>query len=200
MDFFAAMIRIEFSEQDLKQIRQLRYQHAHPRVRRRMEALWLKSQGLEHQEICRLAGLSGNTLRKYLRLFQAGGIKKLRELNFYAPASELERHCYQLETYFRAHPPATLNEAAAKIEELTGLKRSPSAVGRFLNALGMAPRRVGTIPSKADPEKQELFRVNELEPRLEQARQGKRAIFLSMLLTSFLGLFSGFCGHSPVSS
>jgi len=54
----AAIIRIEFSEQDLKQIQQLRYQHAHPRVRRRMEALWLKSQGLEHQEICRLAGLS----------------------------------------------------------------------------------------------------------------------------------------------
>ena len=75
------MIRIEFSEQDLKQIQQLRYEHAHPRVRRRMEALWLKSQGLEHQEICRLAGLSSNTLRKYLRLFQAGGIKKLTELN-----------------------------------------------------------------------------------------------------------------------
>ena len=164
-----------------------------------MDALWLKSQGLEHQEICRLAGLSSNTLRKYLRLFQAGGIKKLTELNFYAPASELERHGYQLETYFREHPPATLNEAAAKIEELTGLKRSPSAVGRFLNALGMAPRRVGTIPSKADPEQQELFRVNELEPRIEQARQGKRAIFLSMLLTSCWGPFSGFCGHSPVS-
>jgi hypothetical protein len=57
VDFIAAMIRIEFSEQDLKQIQQLRYEHAHPRVRRRMEALWLKSQGLEHQEICRLAGL-----------------------------------------------------------------------------------------------------------------------------------------------
>jgi len=199
VDLVAAMIRIEFSEQDLKQIQQLRYEHAHPRVRRRMEALWLKSQGLEHQEICRLAGLSSNTLRKYLRLFQAGGIKKLTELNFYAPASELERHCYQLETYFREHPPATLNEAAAKIEELTGLKRSPSAVGRFLNALGMAPRRVGTIPSKADPEKQEIFRVNELEPLLEQAREGKRAIFLSMLLTSCWGPFSGFCGHSPVS-
>jgi len=125
--------------------------------------------------------------------------KKLTELNFYAPVSELERHCYQLETYFREHAPATLNEAAAKIEELTGLKRSPSAVGRFLNALGMAPRRVGTIPSKADPEKQESFRVNELEPRLEQARQGKRAIFLSMLLTSCWAPFSGFCGHSPVS-
>jgi hypothetical protein len=57
-------------------------------------------------------------------------------------------------------------------------------VGRFLNSLGMAPRRVGTIPSKADPEEQEHFRINKLEPRLEEARQGQRAIFLSMLLIS----------------
>ena len=57
-------------------------------------------------------------------------------------------------------------------------------MGKFLNALGMAPRRVGTIPSKADPDAQERFRINELEPRLEEAKQGKRAIFLSTLLTS----------------
>lgn len=190
------MITIEFAEQDLKNIKRLRYEHEHPRVRRRMEVLWLKSQGLQHQEICRLAGVSSNTLREYLKLFQAGGIEKLMELNFYAPTSELERHRVRLEAYFRAHPPATLNEAAAKIQELTGLKRSPSAVGTFLNALGMAPRRVGTIPSKADPEKQEHFLINELEPRIEEAKQGKRAIFLSMLLTLSWVPFSVFSGRS----
>lgn len=195
----ASMIRIEFTEQDLKKIKLLRYEHEHPRVRRRMEVLWLKSQGLEHQEICRLAGVSSNTLRDYLKLFQAGGIKKLTELNFYAPTSELEHHRSRLEAYFREHPPATLNEAAAKIQELTGLKRSSSAVGRFLNSLGMAPRRVGTIPSKADPEKQEHFRINELEPRLEEAKQGKRAIFLSMLLTLSWVPFSAFSGRFPGS-
>lgn len=164
-----------------------------------MEVLWLKSQGLEHQAICRLAGVSNNTLRDYLKLFQAGGIRKLTELNFYAPTSELERHRFRLEAYFHEHPPATLNEAAAKIQELTGLKRSPSAVGRFLNSLGMAPRRVGTIPSKTDPEKQEHFRINELEPRLEEAKQGKRALFLSMLLTLSWVPFSAFSGRFPGS-
>ena len=173
------MIRIEFSEPDLAKIQRLRYEHPHPRVRRRMEVLWLKSQGLAHQEICRLAGVSSNTMRQYLRVFQTGGVKQSMELNFYAPTSALEGHRFRLEAYFHEHPPATLNEAAAKIQELTGLKRSPSAVGRFLNSLGMAPRRVGTIPSKADPDAQERFRINELEPRLEEARQGKRAIFLS---------------------
>jgi len=185
------MIRIEFSEQDLAKIKQLRYKHPHPRVRQRMDVVWLKSQGLAHQDICRLAGVSSNTLRQYLRLFQAGGIKKLMELNFYAPASELERHRFRLETHFRKHPPATINDAAAKIQELTGIKRSPSAVGKFLNSLGMAPRRVGTIPSKADPEKQERFRINELEPRLEEAKRGKRALFFVDAAHFVLGAFLG---------
>jgi transposase len=195
----APMIKIEFTEKDLKEIKKLRYKHAHSRVRQRMEVLWLKSQGLKHQEICRLAGVSSNTLRQYLKLFQTGGIKKLTELNFYIPTSELECHRFQLEAHFREHPPATLNEAAAKIQELTGLKRSPSAVGTFLNALGMAPRRVGTIPAKADPEQQENFRINELEPRLAEAKQGQRALFLSMRLTLSWVPFLALSGRFPVS-
>jgi transposase len=184
MHLAATMIRIEFSEQDRKDIQRLRYEHPHPRVRRRMEVLWLKSLGVAHQEICRLAQVSGNTLREYLRMFQSGGVRKLMELNFYAPTSELEQYRYKLESYFREHPPATISEASAKIQELTGIKRSASVVGRFLNSLGMAPRKVGSIPSKADPDEQERFRINELEPRLDEARKGERALFLSMPLTS----------------
>ena len=164
-----------------------------------MDVLWLKSQGLQHKEICRLTGISHNTLCKYLVMFQSGGVEKLMEMNFYTPTSELEKHRHQLEAYFRAHPPATIKEAMAKIQELTGIQRSPSAVGRFLNSLGMRPRKVGAIPSKADTEKQEDFKVNELEPRLEEAKQGKRAIFLSMPPTSYLHLSSVFCGHLHVS-
>lgn len=194
------MIRINFSEQDIHKIERLRYEHPHPRVRKRMHALWLKSQDFSHQEICRLTGLCGNTLRTCLRLFQSGGLPKVMELNFYAPASELEQHRDRLEVYFREHPPATIKEAMARIQELTGIKRSPSAVGRFLNSLGMAPRKVGSIPSKGDPDTQETFRVNELDPRLEEAKQGKRAIFLSMLPTSYSGPSLGFCGRLPAFS
>jgi transposase len=193
------MIRIEFSPDDICQIKRLRYEHPHPRVRQRMEVLWLKSQGLAHQDIGRLAGVGGDTVRGYLRMFQSGGVRKLTELNFRIPESELEPHRSQLKAYFRDHPPATIREAAVKIYELTGIKRSPSAVGTFLHSLGLAPRRVGTIPSKADPEQQERFRINELEPRLEEARQGKRAIFLSMPLILCWVPFSAYFGHTPAS-
>jgi transposase len=164
-----------------------------------MEALWLKSQGLRHEEICRLTGISGNTLRQYLRLFQSGGVEKLTEINYYTPTSELDQHRQQIAAYFRKHPPASINEAMASIEALTGIKRSPSAVGRFLNSLGMRLRKVGAIPSRGDPDEQESFRINKLEPRLAEAKQGKRAIFLSTPPTSYLVLFSDFCGHLRAS-
>lgn len=191
------MIRIDFSAEDVQDIKRLRHEHVHPRVRRRMEVLWLKSQGLAHNDICRLSGVSANTLCEYLRKFQSGGVRGLMELNFRIPQSALEPHRGMLKAYFRAHPPASINEAVAKIEELTEIKRSPSAVCNFLHSLGLAPRRVGTIPSKADPEEQEQFRISKLEPRLEEARQGRRAIFLSMPLTSFWAPFSAYFGQAP---
>ena len=191
------MIRLELSPQDINKIKRLRYEHPHPRVRKRLDVLWLKSQGLRHQEICRLTGVSNNTLCKYLRMYQSGGQSELTAIRYYTPTSELDQHGHRLEHFFREHPPASLNEAAEKIHELTGLKRSPSAVGRFLRSLGMRPRKVGAIPSKADPEEQEIYRINKLEPRIEEAKQGKRALFLSMPRTSYSDLFSVFCGHLP---
>jgi len=69
------MIKIDFSEKDIKKIKKLRYDDPHPRVRKRMDVLWLKSQGLPHWQICRLTGVSSNALRKYLRIFQSGGVE-----------------------------------------------------------------------------------------------------------------------------
>ena len=54
-------IKIQFTEAEIKQLDYERYHHPHPRVQRKMEALWLKSQGASHQDICKYAGISANT-------------------------------------------------------------------------------------------------------------------------------------------
>jgi len=118
------MIKIEFTEEEMQALNYERYNHPHPRVQRKMEALWLKSQGMSHNEICRLTGISPSTLRRYIRAYQQGGIDALKELNFYQPQSELMHHKATIEAYFREYPPASVKEAMAKIEELTGIKRS----------------------------------------------------------------------------
>lgn len=157
-----------------------------------MEALWLKSQGLAHREIAKLTGISPNTLRSYLKDYLEGGIEKLKELDFYRPKSELVEHKETIEDYFRSSPPASIKEAIAKIEDLTGIKRSPTQVRLFLKSLGMRCLKVGVIPAKADPDIQADFKKTELEPRLEEAASGKRAVFFvdaaHFVLGAFLGL------------
>jgi transposase len=49
-------------------------------------------------------------------------------------------------------------EAAAQIQERTGIARQPTPVRQFLKALGMKPRKVGMIPAKADVDAQAAFK------------------------------------------
>ncbi len=110
------MIKIKFTEEGMKTLDYERYNHPHPRVQRKMEALWLKSQKMKHKDICRLTGISPNTLRPHLQKYKACGIDGLKEVNFRKPQSELKQHTKTIEAYFREHPPASVKEAMAKIE------------------------------------------------------------------------------------
>ena len=82
-----------------------------------------------------------------------------------------------------------------RIEELTGLKRSETQIHKFLISSGLKRRKVGMVPAKADIEKQEIFKKQELEPRLKEAVQGKRKIFLQMQAILSLLLFWAICGR-----
>jgi transposase len=152
------MIRIEFSEAEKQALDYERYHHPHPHVQRKMEALWLQSQQLPHKDICQLTRISKHTLCTYLEAYKEGGINKLKEIHFYRPKSILSLHAKTIESYFRSHPPATINEAREKIHELTGIRRSPTQIRQFLTSLGMRPRKVGMMPAKGDAQKQDAFK------------------------------------------
>ena len=125
-------IQLEISPEDQAILKEERYRHPVLLVQRRMEALWLKSHNLPHALIAELVGVSDNTLRDYFRLYQVGGIKSLKEVNYYRPQSELVEHLPLLEAHFQAHPPASIKEAQAAIYELTGIQRSETQVREFL--------------------------------------------------------------------
>jgi hypothetical protein len=63
------MKRIQFTETDILKLKSERLQHEHPIVRRRMMALYLKSQGYRHRDICTELGISSMCLCVYLDLF-----------------------------------------------------------------------------------------------------------------------------------
>jgi transposase len=148
------MIRISFTIEDKKQLHFERYNHPHPRVQQKMEVLYLKSlDKLSHQMICEISGVSPNTIRGYFKEYQQGGIEKLKEINFYKPQSKLVEFKGKIEDYLKSNPPATIAEAAFKIEELTGIKRGLTQISKFIKSLGVKLRKVGAIPANAISEK-----------------------------------------------
>ena len=175
------MITIEFTQEEIDALEYERYHHPDPKVQKRMEVLYLKSQGLPHQEIGRLCRISKTTLVDLLRKYLDNGIEGLKQFNYHSDVSELDEHRQSLEAYFKDHPPRTLAEARQAIEDLTGIQRCPTQVRAFLKRLGMKYLKVGYVPGgkAATPEKQaeqKAFKTQKLEPRLEEAKAGQRVV------------------------
>jgi transposase len=158
------MLHLSFTEEDIQELHSQRYHHPHPRVQRKMEALLLKARGLPHHQIATCVGVCENTVRSYFEQYQTGGIEALKHLEFYQPASLLESHHETLEAYFKAHPPASIPEAVKRLEELTGLKRSPTQVRIFLKKLGFKRLKTAAVPAKFDADVQETFKKTSWSP------------------------------------
>lgn len=168
---------IHISEADANAAKYEMFEHADLIVQKRMLALRMKYLGFESQSIAEVLGCSRNTIGNYLSLYEQGGRQALKQLNYHQPKSKLDKHQAKVEAAFREQPPHSVREAAKRIKDLTGIKRSPGRVRAFLRRMGMKPRQTGQLPAKADPEQQRQFHDEQLQPLLEKARQGQCHVF-----------------------
>jgi transposase len=192
------MREITFSETDVQAIAHERYHHPDPRVQRHLEILWLKHHGLDHERIAALAACSRSTVQRALREYLRGGLDWLRQVTPQQPRSDLDDHRASLEEMFTLHPPRGVKQARHVIEEHSGVRRGLTQVRRFLHRLGLKPRQVAAVPippqsTLGDHAKTQAgFLEKKLEPRLEEARQGLRAVFFvdaaHFVHASFLGM------------
>jgi transposase len=175
---------ITFTAEDRQALAHDRDYHPDPRVQRTMEVLWLKSHGLTHDQSATDADVSRSPVQRYLDQYRAGGLQRRRQWQWHQPQSALAEHQDSLEEDFRKQPVRSAKQARAIIEQRTGLRRSLSQVRHFLKGrLGLRWRTTGAIP--VPPKKtvaehareQAAFVQEQLEPRLEQARQGQRQLF-----------------------
>jgi len=186
------MITINLTSKIIAKLQYLRYNHPHPRVQQRVEVLLLKSKNLPHNEIARLTDLSVNTITSYLKLYQQFSLDGLEQINFYQPKSDLVEYTATIKEYFNQNPPSSINEAMGKIEELTGLKRSPTQIRKYLLKIGFKFRKVGVIPAKADVIEQKKFEQTKLQPRLDEAKEGLRSVFFVDAAHFVWGAFLGY--------
>ena len=126
------MRRIQFSKDEIIQLKKERLQHEHPIVRRRMMALYLKAQGYRHKDICTELNISGLCLRKHLDLYMKQGLDGLKRLGYRGKRNLLDENRDLIIAHLETQPPGTLKEAKLRIEVVTGIKRSLPQIRAFL--------------------------------------------------------------------
>jgi transposase len=186
------MLRPNFTEEEIAHIYQLFMEYPSGAAKKKLHVVYLKALELPHQEIVRIARVSGDSVTRYLRAYIEGGVTALCSSRRHCPRSALLPYSEVLKTRFQAHPPHTVAEAAYEIEKLTGIQLALSACRDFMHKrLGMKYRKMALIPSKADPDKQSEFLHNKLEPLLEEEKQGKRRVFFVDAAHFVMGAFLG---------
>ena len=187
------MLQPNFTEEEIAHIYQLFMEHPSGTAKKKLHVVYLKALGLPHQEIVRIARVSGDSVTRYLKAYVEGGVTALCSSKYYCPKSALLPYSEALKTRFQAHPPHTVAEAAYEIEKLTGIQLALSACRDFMyKRLGMKYRKMAVIPAKADPDKQSEFLRDKLKLLLEEEKQGKRRVFFvdaaHFVMGSFLGM------------
>jgi transposase len=175
------MLRIDFTGEDIEKLHYERYHYPHPLVQRKMEVIYLKSQGLAHQDIRMLCQISKTTLTKYIRQYKKGGVEELKKLEYKGQTSELNQYGEQIKEYFKKHPASSVAEASDAIEKITGIKRSPTQIREFMKRIGLRCLKVGYVPGKSMETiriaEVEIYRKEKLEPLLQEAIDGEKAVF-----------------------
>lgn len=185
------MIDITFSDEVVAALQKLQG-HPHPVVRRRALILILKSQEIAHHKIAKIADVCENTVRHWLEAYQQGGLVRLTDINFYQPQSRLQPFEMEVRDYFDKTPPATIAQACTDIEKRTGVSIKNTQMRAYIKSLGVRHRKVSSIPAKANIEAQKKFHDEELQPRLEEAKAGKRAVYFVDAAHFVLGAFLGY--------
>jgi transposase len=185
------LLKVVISDAAIAKLHDLRL-HPHPVVRRRALMVLLKSQNVAHHKIALVANVCENTVRQCLQGFQCGGIAQLETLNFRRPLGRLQPFEAVVRDYFDKTPPATIAQACADLERITGVCIKNTQMRAYIKSIGVSHRKVSSIPAKADPPAQEEFHDTQLQPLLAQAKEGIRAVYFVDAAHFVLGAYLGY--------
>jgi transposase len=76
--------------------------------------------------------ISEKSVYNYIKIYDEKGILGLLQENPYRPKSELEYYSDKIVESLENEPCATINECCERIENITGIKRSPTQVATFI--------------------------------------------------------------------
>ena len=158
--------------------------------------VYLRKMGYQRKEIAKIARIDEDTVTNYTKKYDESGLQGFLEENYHQPKSQLEPYTEQLKELFKKQLPHTVNQAIEMIDKETGICLKPSACRAFLKKIGMKCRRCGVVPGKAmeddkQRQAQQEFHDNQLQPILDEAKQGKRTVLFVDAAHFVMGAFLG---------
>lgn len=168
------MLRINLSQAEIERLSYERYYYPCPIVQKRIQAVFIKATTeFSDIEAGQISGLHRHSVNHWVRAYQSGGFESLCQYNYGTNKSELEKHSGSILKSFTERPPMSAREAKVRIEEMTGISRSPSQIRTFMKHNGLRYIKTGHIPAKADTEKQRQWVKSTLEPAIKEAQNGE---------------------------
>lgn len=181
---------LQLIDSELVELNYERYRHPSKLIRRRLHCVYAKAKmGFSNEQIAALFCVHAHTVGQYVSQYKRGGLPLLLTHNYGTNQSELEVHSEAILADFADRPPRTVAEAKERIFNLTQIERSPTRIEAFLKRHGLKYRKLGSIPSKADPDKQAKWLEEQFQPHLQEAQQGKRHLLFMDAAHFVLGAF-----------
>ena len=129
------------------------------RLARRANALALLDEGMSCEAIAKVLFLDDDTIRKWYRLYEEGGIEELAGFGYQGSECHLTAaQQEQLKAWIGETLPRTTRQVGAWIEREFGIVyQSRSGLIALLHRLGMEHRKPQAVSSKLDEAKQKAF-------------------------------------------
>jgi len=137
---------VRLTQEEERVVNEERSSHPNHRIREKLLVVWLLHNGLTRQQAATVVGGGRATVQRYVAAFRERGIDGLRQWNPNRPVSEMAAYRELIRESFEKQPARTVAEACERIFQLTGLRRGPSQVRKFLKDLGLKFQRVRMIP------------------------------------------------------
>jgi transposase len=167
------MLIKDLGKADIKRLNHERYHYPCPIVQKRLHAIYYKAtKGFSNKAVGELADLSRDSVGTWVNLYESFGIEALYRFNYGTNKSDLAKHSFSILDSFDKEPPMSSNEAESRIEGITGIRRSPTQIRKFMHNNGLRYLKAGHIPAKADTGKQREWVKAILEPAIEEAQNG----------------------------
>jgi transposase len=168
------MPQLNLNKAEIQKLNYERFYFPDPIIQKRIHAVFMKATTeFSNEVIGILLDLDRHTVGNWISAYKRDGYEALCQFNYGTNKSELETHSEDILKSFTQTPPRNVNEAKSRIEQMTGISRSPSQVRAFMKRHELCYLRTGHIRAKADADKQRQWVKSTLNPAIRQAQKGK---------------------------